>query len=149
MEILWWHWVVLGFALILSELAIPAFFMVWFGLGSFLVAALLALSPTLSLTGQVLIWTIFSVALTVLWFSVFKRSYHKVLIGRSSAQLVGETGIMANPVAPFKNGKVRFQRPLVGSDIWECVADEEIGEGIRVRVEKVEGNIVTVKKLKG
>ena len=34
----WWTWVVGGIALILAELAIPSFFIVWFGLGALLVA---------------------------------------------------------------------------------------------------------------
>jgi membrane protein implicated in regulation of membrane protease activity len=149
MELLWWHWAVLGLGLILSELVVPAFFMVWFGLGGLLVSLALGAGVMLTLTQQVLLWTLTSILMTVLWFRLFKRGYHKSLIGRASAQLVGETGIIARPVAPFKNGKVRFQKPLVGSDLWDCVADEEIGEGARVRVESVEGNIVTVKKLEG
>ena len=30
----WWHWIVLGLVLTLAELAVPAFFIVWFGLGA-------------------------------------------------------------------------------------------------------------------
>ena len=38
MHLEWWHWVVGGIVLILAELAIPSFFIVWFGLGALLVA---------------------------------------------------------------------------------------------------------------
>lgn len=149
MELLWWHWAVLGFGLILSELLVPAFVMVWFGLGAFLVAVALGFWRDISLTGQILIWTISSIAMTILWFRIFKTNYHKVLTGRASAALIDEVGMVAEAVAPFKNGKVRFQKPMVGSDMWSCVADEEIKAGERVRVVSVEGNIVTVKKLEG
>ena len=30
----WWTWIVGGLALIVAELAIPSFFIVWFGLGA-------------------------------------------------------------------------------------------------------------------
>ncbi len=42
MEPLWWHWAVAGLVLILTELAIPAFVLIWFGLGALLVAVILA-----------------------------------------------------------------------------------------------------------
>lgn len=34
MNLEWWTWVVGGIALILAELAIPSFFIVWFGLSA-------------------------------------------------------------------------------------------------------------------
>ena len=146
-SLLWWHWALVGFGFILAELALPAFFLLWFGVGGFLVMAALLIAPALALEAQLLLWTVSSIAMMVLWFTVFKRSYHKVLIGRASASLVGEVGIIAEAVAPFKAGKVRFQKPIVGSDLWVCTAQEEIGEGTRVRVESVEGNNVVVKKV--
>lgn len=148
-ELLWWHWAVLGFGLVLAELIIPSFVIVWFGLGGFLVMAAMLVAPMLSLTAQILIWTLSSIVMTVLWFRVFRRNYHKILVGRASANLVGEIGMITAPVEPFRNGKVRFQKPLVGSDLWDCIANEKIDIGARVRVESVDGNIVTVKKLEG
>lgn len=148
-ELLWWHWAVLGFGLIVAELVLPSFVIVWFGLGALLVSLALSLAPEMPLVGQILLWTVSSIIMVVLWFRVFKRGHHKILVGRSSAQLVGEIGMIAEAVAPFRNGKVRFQKPLVGSDLWDCIADHEIPVGARVRVEAVEGNIVTVKKLEG
>ncbi len=148
-ELIWWHWALVGFGFILAELALPAFVLVWFGLGGFLVMTALLLLSSFSLTAQLLIWTLSSLGMMLLWFHVFKRGFHKSLIGRSSAALVGEIGIIAEAVAPFKAGKVRFQKPLVGSDLWNCTAQEEIIAGTRVRVESVEGNTVVVKKLEG
>ncbi|MDX9689961.1 MAG: NfeD family protein [Proteobacteria bacterium] len=146
-EPLWWHWALVGFGFILAELAMPVFVLVWFGLAGFLVMLALLVVPTLSLTVQLLLWTILSVCMMALWFRIFRRSYHKVLVGRSSANLVGEVGLIVQAVAPFQAGRVRFQKPLVGSDLWDCTAEEEISVGMRVRVESVEGNKVVVKKV--
>lgn len=146
-DLLWWHWAVLGFGFILAELALPAFVLVWFGLGGFVVMAAMLLVSSLTLTAQLLIWALSSLAMMVLWFRVFKRTAHKILIGQSSASLVGEVGMIAETVAPFKAGKVRFQKPMVGFDMWSCTADEEIKPGTRVRVERVEGNGVVVKRI--
>jgi signal peptidase I len=38
----WWHWAVSGIVLILAELVVPAFVLVWFGLGALLVALVVA-----------------------------------------------------------------------------------------------------------
>ncbi|MFA6280087.1 MAG: NfeD family protein [Bdellovibrionales bacterium] len=148
-DLFWWHWALVGFGFILAELLLPAFVLIWFGLGGFLVMAALLLLSSLSLAAQLLVWTLSSIGMMLLWFRVFRRGSHKSLIGRSSANLVGEIGMIAEGVAPFKAGKVRFQKPIVGSDLWDCMADEEIIAGTRVRVESVEGNSVIVKKLEG
>lgn len=148
-DLLWWHWAVLGFAFILAELALPAFVLVWFGLGGFVVMAALLVLADVALSMQLLLWALSSIAMMVLWFTVFKRGSHKILVGRSSASLVGEIGLVAEGVAPFKAGRVRFQKPMVGSDVWSCTAEEEIIAGTRVRVVSVEGNSVVVKKLEG
>ena len=42
LQFLWWHWVVLGIVLVLLELAVPTFFLVWFGVGAIVVGIALA-----------------------------------------------------------------------------------------------------------
>jgi len=146
-ELLWWHWAVIGFGFILAELMLPAFVLVWCGLAAFLVMAALLLAPDLSLTFQVLFWTIASVLMVVLWFKVFKRNKHKILVGRASAHIKGEIGLLTEPVAPFRNGRVRFQKPVLGSDNWECISNDTIAAGERVKVVSVEGSLITVAKI--
>ena len=41
----WWHWIVLGIGLVIAELAVPAFFVIWFGLGALLVGLALLVLP--------------------------------------------------------------------------------------------------------
>ena len=53
----WWHWIVGGIVLVLAELVIPSFFIVWFGLGALLVGLLLLAVPDLSLPTQIVAWT--------------------------------------------------------------------------------------------
>ena len=68
-DLLWWHWAVLGFGFILAELALPAFVLIWFGLGGFVVMAAMLVVPELSLTIQLLLWAIFSLVAMVLLIS--------------------------------------------------------------------------------
>lgn len=142
----WWHWIVGGIVLVLAELAIPSFFIVWFGLGALLVG-LLALAFDLSLTAQLATWTLASLAMVVLWFRVFKQSFVKTLAGTAAGEAIGEIGLLVSAVAPFERGKVRFQRPVLGSDEWVCLADTAIAAGDRVKVVAVEGSFLKVSKL--
>lgn len=142
----WWHWAVLGIGLIIAELAVPAFFIVWFGLGALLVSLVVLVAPSLGLTAQLLTWTVASVAMVVIWFRIFKPGMHKTRVGMSDSNIVGEVGMLTRDVEPYQKGQVRFQKPLVGSEIWECIADEAIKSGERVKVLGIEGSFLKVGK---
>ena len=147
MHLEWLAWIVGGIALIVAELAIPSFFVIWFGLGALLVGLLMLALPDLSLTAQLATWTVASLAMVVLWFRVFKPSFQKTRIGTSAGEAIGEIGLLVAAVAPFERGKVRFQRPVLGSEEWVCVADSPIAAGERVKVITVEGSFLTVGKI--
>jgi membrane protein implicated in regulation of membrane protease activity len=140
----WWHWAVTGIALILAELAVPAFVLVWFGLGALVVALLAAIGPTVGITSQLALWLMISLALVALWFRIFKPGMHKTRIGMADADVIGEVGLLAHDVAPFEKGEVRFQKPVLGSEVWPCIADETIKSGQRVKVLAVEGSFLKV-----
>ncbi|MCH2222299.1 MAG: NfeD family protein [Dechloromonas sp.] len=146
MQLEWWIWIVGGIGLILAELVVPSFFVVWFGLGALLVGLLALLVPGLSLTVQLAIWTTASLAMVMLWFKVFKPGFHKTRIGTAAGEAVGEIGLLVSAVAPFERGKVRFQRPVLGSEEWACMADSPIAAGERVKVVAIEGSFLTVSK---
>lgn len=146
MQLLWWHWMVLGFALVLLELAVPTFFLVWFGVGAIIVGIALVAFPALSFTWQVLAWLACSVVFVILWFKIFKPGLHKTRAGMAKGAAIGEVGLVTRDIRPLGKGEVRFQKPLLGSDVWESIADEEIKSGERARVLDVEGNTLKVGK---
>ena len=146
MQILWWHWVVLGIVLMLLELAVPAFFLIWFGLGALIVGVLLAVVSSVPFALQVLFWTAFSLLFIWLWFKVFKPNIYKSRAGMARGSLIGEVGLVTRDIRPYEKGQIRFQKPILGDEVWESVADEEIRVGERVRVLEVEGNTVRVSR---
>lgn len=146
MQFEWWIWIVGGIGLILAELVVPSFFIIWFGLGALLVGLLALLLPELSLTAQLATWTIASLAMVVLWFKVFKQSFNKTRVGTADGEVIGEIGLLVGAVAPFQRGKVRFQRPILGAEEWVCLADTAIAAGERVRIIAVEGSFLKVSK---
>lgn len=145
MDLAWWHWAVGGIVLIVAELAVPSFVLIWFGAGALVVALALALFG-IGFTAQLALWLVVSLALVAAWFRVFKPNLHKTRIGMSDAGVVGEIGVLVRAVAPFEKGEVRFQKPILGDDVWACVADETIESGARVRVLEVEGSFMKVRR---
>ena len=147
----WWHWIVLGLTLVVAELAVPAFFVIWFGLGALLVGLALLAVP-LGATAQIGLWVVASVAMVGLWFRVFKGGeylHSRTRVGQSDGEPIGEIGLMTRPAEPFARGKVRFQKPVLGSEEWECVADAPIAVGERVRVVAIEGSFLKVVRVGG
>lgn len=141
----WWHWMVLGLVLMMAEMAIPAFFVIWFGFAATGVGLLLMAAPELALATQVLLWAGLSAALVGIWFRYLKPRT-MTAVGTSAARVAGEVGILLADITPSTRGQVRFQKPILGADVWECYADTAITGGARVRVVSVEGSYFKVEQ---
>ena len=141
----WWHWMVLGLCLSMAELLVPAFFIVWFGIGALGVGVVLLFAPDLSVATQLLLWAALSTVLVAVWFRHF-RPRTMTSVGTSAASVAGEVGVLVTDITPEIRGQVRFQKPILGSDVWECYAESSIKAGARVRIAAVEGNFIKVKE---
>ncbi|HEY9033204.1 MAG TPA: NfeD family protein [Pseudomonadales bacterium] len=147
LELLYWHWIVFGIVLMLMEIALPSFTILWFGAGAVLVGVALLVFPGLSMTGQLLLWTVLSVALTALWFKFLKPlSIDKTKAGLSREAIVGEVGQVLSVPNGEKRGKLRFPAPILGSDEWLFLSQDTLAAGDRVRVIDVSGNSLIVCK---
>ena len=143
----WWHWVVLGLCLAMTELAVPAFFIIWFGIGAIGVGIALLIAPDLAVATQILLWTGLSALLVGVWFRYLKPRT-MTTVGTSASHVTGEVGVLVSDLNPDSRGHVRFQKPVLGSDAWECYADTAIKAGERVRIVAVEGNFIKVENTK-
>ena len=144
-----WYWLVFAMILIMSELIIPSFTIIWFGLGALLVAALLWLIPHLSLSLQLFFWAMASIIFTILWFKVFKkRMVDRTKAGISLEAVLGESGLVVKPADTGTRGVVKFTTPVLGSEEWAFICHRETRTGDRVRVVDVSGNTLIVKTVK-
>ncbi|MBC6427691.1 MAG: NfeD family protein [Cellvibrionales bacterium] len=144
----YWLWILLGILLILSELAIPTFFILWFGVAAILVGGL-EWALNLPLYAQLLLWAVFSVAMAVAWFKYLKPHEAKKAVARLSREaVIGQVGhIIAAPTAGTR-GRMRFAVPLLGADEWAIIAtDSDLQLGDRVQVTDILGNALQVAKL--
>ncbi|GAA0797331.1 NfeD family protein [Psychrobacter piscatorii] len=140
-----WHWLVLGFSLMIAEIFIPTFASLWFGAAAVIVAALAWLLP-IPLLFQVLIWLTLSVLFMFAWVKYIKPlSMNRKKAGQSSDLIIGEIGMIV--VKPQKgiSGMVRFNVPIWGADEWPCrTAGVNVETGDRVVVIKMVGDEMVV-----
>ncbi|AUM14504.1 NfeD family protein [Ketobacter alkanivorans] len=146
-EILYWYWVVLGVMLMLSEIVLTTFFILWFGLAAVIMGALTYLFPDIEVSWQILIWTVLSSALALFWFKFLKPlSIDKTKAGLSREAIVGEVGQVISVPREGMRGKLRFPAPILGADEWMIMSQDSLAEGDRVRVKDVSGNSLIVEK---
>lgn len=86
-----------------------------------------------------------SAALVGIWFRYLKPRT-MTAVGTSAATVAGEVGILVADITPDSRGQVRFQKPILGSDSWECYSETTIQAGERVRAVAVEGSYIKVEK---
>ena len=136
-----WHWFVLGILLILSELILPAFAALWFGIAAIMVCILFWLFPMMSLTTQIVMWIVLSILCTLLWFKFIKPlSIDKTKAGLSREATIGQIGMVIQTGMEHGQIKVRFPMPLLGSDEWNCRTQDIVQVGDRVQVTDRSGN---------
>jgi inner membrane protein len=143
-----WHWLVLGFVLMVFEVFSLTFAALWFGVAAMMMSILLWLMPLLSNTVQVLIWLILSVLLAVAWFKWIKPlSIDRTKAGLGRELVIGQIGFMVHPPQAGQTGLVRFTLPVMGSDEWVCRSDVLLSIGDRVQVTDVVGNELLVRPI--
>lgn len=140
-----WHWLVLGFVLMIVEMFIPTFASLWFGAAAVIVAALSWLLP-IPLAIQVLIWLGLSVLFMFAWVKYIKPlSTNRTKAGLGGSVIIGETGMIVMKPQAGGSGLVRFNVPIVGADEWACrTQDEAVEVGDRVVVTDISGNELIV-----
>ena len=146
-EILPWHWFVFGVLLIICEIFLPSFVTLWFGAAAVLIGGALYVVPDLSLTIQILGWSILSMLLAVGWFKFLKPlSVDKTKAGLSKEAIVGEIGQVISAPVGDQRGNLRFSVPILGSEEWQFICEDGTAIGDRVRVIDVSGNALIVSK---
>lgn len=141
-----WHWAVIGMLLMIGELFIPSFAMLWFGVAALVTALLLWVVP-MGLLSQVVIWLGLSIVACILWFRLIQpRIKTRTKAGLGGSVIVGEIGMIVSPVLTNGLGVVRFSVPKVGAAEWACrtLDGRPIEVGTRVIVTAVMGNELIV-----
>lgn len=138
-------WFSVGLAMLLFEMAAPGLFMLFFGLGAWVVMAI-TLFINISLNSQLVVFLITSIISLVLFRNILKKAFHghetdNQDLGIELDEFIGQKATVVKKIFPNVGGKVEFK----GSQ-WEAVAKEEIDEGAIVKIiEKDNITLIVVK----
>ncbi|TNF07792.1 MAG: NfeD family protein [Gammaproteobacteria bacterium] len=147
-ELAAWHWLVLGILLVIMEIFVPSFTILWFGLGALVVGVVLWPFPESPLALQLLVWIVASCLFAILWFKYFKpRMIDKTTAGIAREAAVGESGQVIKAPVGESRGVVRFAIPILSADEWEFICEQDVAVGDRVFIKEFSGNTLIVVKL--
>lgn len=108
MNIVWWHWLVLGFALVALEMAAAGgFYIIFFGVAALLIAALHGLGIAGPLWLQVLLFSVLGIGALLVFRGPLVR-----LIGEGPTDidnLIGEIGTAIEDLGPGAIGRVELR----------------------------------------
>jgi membrane protein implicated in regulation of membrane protease activity len=145
----WIAWIVLGLVLIVAEVFTSGFVLLWFGIGA-LAAALVGLLGVDSLAVQFLIFAGVSIGLTAASRTIFLNYFSREKTGDSlrtgADSLPGKIGtVVSSSRGAMNEGAVK----VFGSTWTAYPADgeEPLEAGERVRVEKMEGASLYVRRV--
>lgn len=140
-----WSWGLLGLVLLAVEMATGTFYVLWFGVAALIVSILTWLMPGISVSIQLLFFSIFSLGSLFVWQRFYKKSGHDLRIGQSQGDEIGRQGIIIESVGPARNGRIQFSQGVMGSREWEAVSEENIEAGGEAIIVAIEGNTLRVK----
>jgi membrane protein implicated in regulation of membrane protease activity len=136
----WWHWIVLGLILIVTEIIAPLFIVLWFGLAAIIVG-LIDLAFATSFKIELLIWIVLSVLFLTVWFIFFRDKSVASRSGQSDFTL-GTKGVVIEDILPNEKGKVRFEAPVLGSSEWYAISEGTLKKGDAVHIIEVKGQLL-------
>lgn len=134
---IWWAWVLLGLALLAGELLTPGgFFLAFFGVSALLVGILVSLGLMPSPALQWLLFSVISVLALLVLRRPLMRWLQPLLAGRQVNELVDETAIALDEIAPGSIGRAELR----GSP-WQArnVGDVALRPAQRCRIQRIDG----------
>jgi membrane protein implicated in regulation of membrane protease activity len=143
----WLIWFLAGIAIMLGELAMPGFVIIFFGLGCLGAAVVAAISPH-AYSLQVVVFLVLSVASLLLLRKVAMRVFVGTSEGSGDEDLgnvpVGARITLDHDLEAGRIGRVRFRGAL-----WDAVSEEDIPAGSDAEISGVDKTNRSCLRIKG
>ncbi len=128
----WLIWFLIGVVVLLAELAVPGFVIIFFGLGCLAAAIAAALAPD-ALTMQLAVFIVVSLVSLL----TLRRLAVRIFVGRSEGAKESEPGniqvggrvAVEQAIAPGREGRVRYRGTL-----WTAASEEELPAGTEAEI---------------
>ncbi|MDQ3170827.1 MAG: NfeD family protein [Acidobacteriota bacterium] len=142
MTIEWWHWIAVGLALVVLEIAAPGgFFVIFFGLAAMAVGALMFAGVAGELWVQLLLFSVLSAVFLLVFRNPLLRRFKFDRGTDEIDNLTGEPATALDDIAPTEAGRVELR-----GSTWRARNGSAlpISRGARVRVIAVDRLTVVV-----
>ncbi len=139
-SLVFWHWWVLGLALLALELFAPGAFFLWIGLAAGAVGAIMWLIPGMTWQSQLMWFAVFSIVSIVIWRTVGRRVPKETdhpNLNQRGMQYIGRIFTLSEPIVNG-NGKL-----TVDDSTWK-ITGQDCESDTRVKVVGVQGVILEV-----
>jgi membrane protein implicated in regulation of membrane protease activity len=143
--VLWWHWIVLGIALLIWDMTMGTFFILGLGVAAIIVGVL-DIFLDLSFTVELTIWMILSILAITAWFKWFREE--PVTDSGQSNYRLDTLGVVMEDIQPHSRGKVTFDTPVLGNTNWHAISKVDIDKGSRVKIVQINGQLIEVEPIK-
>ena len=137
-----WHWWVLGFALLMLEVLTTGTFCMWIGIAAFATGILAWLIPSLGLPAEIVLFALLSLAAVGLWFKYRPMSRNDAVnngLNQRGRSYIGRV-LTLNQAIVNGIGQARLE-----DSVWR-VAGPNLPIGSLVRVVATEGTTLRVEK---
>lgn len=138
-------WFIAGLILMLLELAVPGFVLIFFGVGAW-ATALLTYLTGMGLTWQIVSFIVASSISLILLRKYLQKKFFMEEKGSPSTledEFIGKTAIAKTDIVPNIPGKITFK-----GTIWTAVSDEKISAGSTVIIIGKESITLIIKPFK-
>lgn len=145
MPITYWHWLILGFALMILEILSFTAILLWAGAGAFVTALLAYLLPNTSWQQQTLCFAVSTVLLlliTRLWIQHRDKVSEQPTLNRRADSLIGQSHVIAEPI---EHGQGHLN---IHDTLW-LLKGPDMPAGTSVEIVAVEDNTLRVERLGG
>lgn len=139
-------WFLVGLVLLLLELAIPGLIIIFFGVGAWITSLCLLVFKDMGINPQLVIFLLSSIALLALLRKYLKKKFFGEKVEKEEVledEFIGKTALVKTAISPDHKGKVEFKGTL-----WGASSDEEIPEGVTVKIIDKESITLIVKNNK-
>lgn len=143
-SVLWWHWIVLGVVLLITEMSIGTFFLLGLGLAAIIVGIIDVIIP-ISFTIELTIWMALSILAIAAWFKWFREE--PITESGQSNYRLDTLGTVEEAIQPHSRGKVKFDTPVLGNTLWHATSKVDIDEKTRVKIVQINGQLIEVEPL--
>jgi inner membrane protein len=143
-QLFWWHWIIIGILLIISEMFTGTFIMLGLGLATILVGVVDNIYP-ISFEMQLTLWITLSILSIALWFKYLKDT--SVESSGQSNYSLETRGTIEEAIESNGRGMVKFDTPVLGNTHWPATSKTYIPANSRVKIVAIKGQLIEVKEI--